>query len=153
MERRRLLAVMAALTALSACSPGGSDTAHPSSSRPSSSGGARHAVEAYVDALNKRSASGLIAVGGVKDEPWSRREAARILADKGGRGWAVKNVRIDYDISPEVGSAHLEATNKDGKTMLDTFTVMREKGDWHVIVFEGGPSSTDKPSSSVEKPA
>ncbi|MFF4549919.1 hypothetical protein ACFY1J_37775 [Streptomyces sp. NPDC001406] len=156
MERRRLLAAMAALPtvfALPACSSGNSDTARPPSSGRSSSNGAREAVEAYVDALNKRSAAALIAIGGVPDGQWSRREAAQILADKGGRGWTIKNVRIEYDISPDVGSARIEATDKGGKTMRDTLTVMREKGDWHLVVFERAPTATDKPTSSTKKPA
>ncbi|MEU6071683.1 MULTISPECIES: hypothetical protein [Streptomyces] len=156
MERRRLLAAVAVLPTLSvlpACTSGDSDTSRPPSSGRSSSDGARRAVEAYVDALNKRSADALIAVGGVPDEQWSRHEAAQILDGKGGRGWTIKNVRIEYDISPDVGSARLEATDRGGTTMRDTFTVMREKGDWHLVVFAGAPAATDKPTSSTEKPA
>ncbi|MET8446015.1 hypothetical protein [Streptomyces sp. NPDC005209] len=147
-ERRRLLAAVAVVPVLAlvpACSSGHSDTAGP--------GEARQAVDAYVDALNRRSADDLMAVGGVPDAAWSRREAARILADKGGRGWTVKNVRIEYDISPDVGSARVEATDKSGRAMRDRFTLLREKGDWHVIVFEDALAPTNKPSSSVDQPA
>nr|BBJ54475.1 hypothetical protein SAVMC3_71040 [Streptomyces avermitilis] len=124
-ERRRLLAVLAALAVATGCSTH-DDKAEPS--RSASSDGARHAVEAYVDALNSRSATGLIKVGGVKDESWSRQEAARMLADRGGREWKIKDVRIDHDMGPDTGSARLLAKDKAGKSLRDTFTVTREKG-------------------------
>ncbi|MCF3136087.1 hypothetical protein [Streptomyces olivochromogenes] len=147
-ERRRLLAAVAVVPVLAlvpACSSGHSDTARP--------GEARQAVDAYVDALNRRSADDLMTVGGVPDAAWSRREAARILADKGGRGWTVKNVRIEYDFGPDVGSARVEATDKSGRAVRDRFTVLREKGDWHLVVFEDAPAPTNKPSSSIDRPA
>ncbi|MFI9806381.1 hypothetical protein ACIHEJ_18840 [Streptomyces sp. NPDC052301] len=159
MKRRRLLAVAAALVVATGCSSNDSDEATPgnSESSPSSSAtsdGARKAVEAYVQALNSRSAKALIEVGGVKDEEWSRKEAAQILADRGGRGWKIKDLQIDHDMGPDTGSAHLVAEDKAGKSLNDTFTVTREKSTWHLVVFthqspEPGkdPASTDKAHS------
>ncbi|MGW3813277.1 hypothetical protein [Streptomyces sp. NPDC005046] len=128
------------------------DQAEPS--RSASPGGARHAVEAYVDALNSRSATGLIEVGGVKDEGWSRKEAARILADRGGKDWKIKDVRIDYDMGPDTGSARLLAEGKAGGSLRDTFTVTREKGMWHLAFLTHQPPGTKgKQSSSTNEPS
>ncbi|WP_406460922.1 hypothetical protein OH768_38990 [Streptomyces sp. NBC_01622] len=74
-ERRRLLAVLAVVTG---CSTHDDKAELPHSVSSGSPDGARHAVEAYVDALNSRSATGLIKLVGVKDESWSRQEAAQI---------------------------------------------------------------------------
>ncbi|MFH9041379.1 hypothetical protein ACH4FA_18825 [Streptomyces sp. NPDC017966] len=151
MRRRRLLAVAAALVVASGCSSqDGEDP--PSSSASDSSDGARDAVEAYVRALNSRSVAGLISVGGVEDAEWSRQEAERILADRGGRGWKVKDVRIRHDMGPDVGSARLLAEDKAGKPLQDTFTVTREKGTWHLAVFTGRPAEPGKESSTTDGP-
>lgn len=156
MERRRLLAVAAALVVASGCSSH-DDAATPShstssSSSSASSDGAREAVEAYVDALNSRSATDLIAIGGVNDEKWSRQEAAQILADRGGRGWNVKDVRIEHDMGPDTGSARLVAEDRAGKPMRDTFTVSRQKGTWHLVVFTHQPTEPGKEPASTDKP-
>ncbi|MBK6014647.1 hypothetical protein [Streptomyces sp. MBT53] len=153
MERRRLLAVLATLAVATGCSTH-DDKAEPSHSASSeSSDGARQAVEAYVDALNSRSATGLIKVGGVEDESWSRQEAAQILEDRGGQEWKIKDVQIDHDMGPDTGSARLLADGKAGKSLSDTFTVTREKGVWHLAVFTHQPNGKDKESSSTDKPA
>ncbi|MFF7894177.1 hypothetical protein ACFZDI_20205 [Streptomyces sp. NPDC007907] len=115
--------------------------------------GAREAVVAYVDALNSRSVAGLIEVGGVKDEKWSRQEAGQILADRGGRGWKIKNVRVEQDMGPDTGSARLMAEDKNGKTMRDTFTVTREDGTWHLAVFTHQPAEPGKTPASTDKPS
>ncbi|WP_431996974.1 hypothetical protein [Streptomyces fungicidicus] len=156
MQRRRLLAVAAALVVASGCSSQ-DDEASPAVSSPSpsaseSSDGARDAVEAYVRALNSRSVAGLISVGGVEDEEWSRQEAERILVDRGGRGWKVKDVRIQHDMGPDVGSARLLAEDKSGKPLRDTFTVTREKDTWHLTVFTDQPAEAGKESSTTDEP-
>ena len=151
MERRRLLAVLAAAVVATGCSSQ-DDKAEPSDSASPSSDGARQAVEAYVDALNSRSATGLIEVGGVKNESWSRDEAAEILADRGGREWKIKDVQIDHDMGPDTGSARLVAEDKAGRPLRDTFTVTREKGAWHLAVFTHQPTGKGKQSSSTDKP-
>ncbi len=159
MERRHLLAVPAALAALafaSGCSSGDDEVKSSSPSTPSasaSSDGAREAVVAYVNALNSRSADGLIEVGGVKDEKWSRHEAEQILADKGGRGWKIKDVQVEHDMGPDTGSARLMAEDNAGKAMRDTFTVTREKGAWHLVVFTQQPAESGKESASTDKPS
>ncbi|MGW3102164.1 hypothetical protein [Streptomyces sp. NPDC001100] len=122
-------------------------------SRRRSTDGARQAVEAYVDALNSRSATGLIKVGGVEDESWSRQEAAQILKDRGGQEWKIKDVRIGHDMGPDTGSARLLADAGAGKSLSDTFTVTREKGVWHLAVFTHQPNGKRKESSSTDKPA
>ncbi|WTB82231.1 hypothetical protein OIE99_13195 [Streptomyces cellulosae] len=156
MQRRRLLAVAAALVVASGCSSQ-DDEAPPSVSAPSSSAsessdGAREAVEAYVRALNSRSATELISVGGVEDREWSRQEAERILADRGGRGWEIKDVRIQHDMGPDVGSARLLAEDRAGESLRDTFTVTREKGAWHLTVFTGQPAEPGKESAATDEP-
>ncbi|MFF0686000.1 hypothetical protein ACFYUG_07865 [Streptomyces albogriseolus] len=158
MQRRRLLAVAAALVVASGCSSQ-DDEAPPSVSAPSpsasaseSSDGAREAVEAYVRALNSRSATELISVGGVEDQEWSRQEAERILADRGGRGWRIKDVRIQHDMGPDVGSARLLAEDRAGESLRDTFTVTREKGAWHLTVFTGQPAEPGKESAATDEP-
>ncbi|MFE4577415.1 hypothetical protein, partial [Streptomyces chartreusis] len=131
-------AALAALAFASGCSSGDDEAKSSNPSTPSasaSSDGAREAVVAYVNALNSRSADGLIEVGGVKNEKWSRREAEQILADKGGRGWKIKDVQVEHDMGPDTGSARLMAEDNAGKAMRDTFTVTREKGTWHLVVF------------------
>ncbi|MEV0739907.1 hypothetical protein AB0I51_29125 [Streptomyces sp. NPDC050549] len=156
MERRRLLAVPAvpAVPAVATGCSAQAGKAEPSHSASSESpDGVHHAVEAYVDALNSRSAAGLIKVGGVKDEGWSRQEAAQILADRGGQEWKIKDVQIDHDMGPGTGSACLLADGKAGKSLRDTFTVTREKGVWHLAVFTQRPNGKDKESSSADKPA
>jgi hypothetical protein len=144
------LTVAAALVVASGCSSEGDET--PSSSASDSYDGAREAVEAYVRALNSRSVTGLISVGGVEDAEWSRQEAERILADRGGRGWKVKDVRIQHDMGPEVGSARLLAEDKTGEPLRDTFTVTQERGTWHLTVFSGRPAEPGKESSATDEP-
>ena len=150
MERRRLLAVLAAAAVATGCSSQ-DDKAEPAASASSSADGAHQAVEAYVDALNSRSATGLIEVGGVKDESWSRKEAAQILADRGGREWKIRDVQIDHDMGPNIGSARLLAEGKAGEPLRDTFTVTWDKGTWHLAVFTHQPTA-NKPSSSTDRP-
>ncbi|MEU6665938.1 hypothetical protein [Streptomyces sp. NPDC046727] len=149
MNRRRI-AVAAALASLAVagCSSGRDDAG----SAVSPTDGAREAVTDYISALNARSATGLIRIGGVRDEPWSRREAAQILADKGGRSWKVSDLEIDQDMGPDTGSAHLSATDKAGKPMNDTFTVIRAEGTWHVVVFSGQPAAPGKTPASTAAP-
>ncbi|MGX1302798.1 hypothetical protein RKD35_004286 [Streptomyces albogriseolus] len=149
-QRRRLLAVAAVLVVASGCSSQDDET--PSSSASESYDGARGAVEAYVWALNSRSVTGLISVGGVEDAEWSRQEAERILADRGGRGWKIKDVRIRRDMGPDVGSARLLAEDRAGKPLRDTFTVTREKGAWHLTVFTGQPAEPGKESAATDEP-
>ncbi|MGV9224105.1 hypothetical protein ACWDPF_15675 [Streptomyces albogriseolus] len=149
-QRRRLLAVAAALVVASGCSSQDDET--PSSSASESYDGAREAVEAYVRALNSRSVTGLISVGGVEDAEWSRQEAERILADRGGRGWKIKDVRIQHDMGPDVGSARLLAEDRAGKPLRDTFTVTREKGAWHLTVFTGQSAEPGKESAATDEP-
>ncbi|MFB8758879.1 hypothetical protein [Streptomyces nigra] len=148
-------ATVAALAFASGCSSHDAGAESSSSSAPSvsaSSDGAREAVVAYVNALNTRSTAELIEVGGVKNEKWSRREAERILADKGGRGWKIKDVQVEHDMGPDTGSARLMAEDKAGKGMRDTFTVTREKGTWHVVVFTQQPAQPGKESASTDEP-
>ncbi|MFC8247175.1 hypothetical protein [Streptomyces chartreusis] len=149
-------AALAALAFAAGCSSGDNEAKSSSPSTPSasaSSDGAREAVVAYVNALNSRSASGLIEVGGVKDEKWSRQEADQILADKGGRGWQIKDVQVEHDMGPDTGSARLMAEDKAGKAMRDTFTVTREEGTWHLVVFTQQPAESGKESASTDKPS
>ncbi|MFJ9121527.1 hypothetical protein ACIRJO_39110 [Streptomyces sp. NPDC102394] len=146
----------AALVAASGCSSQDDEAtpSHPTSASSSSasSDGARKAVEAYVGALNSRSATDLIAIGGVEDEKWSRQEAAQILADRGGRGWKVKDVRIEHDMGPDTGSARLAAEDRAGKPMRDTLTVMRHKDTWHLAVFTDQPTEPGREPASTDKP-
>ncbi|MBL1109762.1 hypothetical protein JK361_35185 [Streptomyces sp. 5-8] len=148
MNRRRIAVAAIALLVLSGCSSD-NDEAKPAASP---TDGARQAVTDYISALNTRSTTGLIRIGGVKDEPWSRREAAKILADKGGRGWKISDLEINHDMGPNTGSAHLAATDKAGKPMNDTFTVTRGKGTWHLVVFTGQPTSPGKTPASTGTP-
>ncbi|UXY38871.1 MULTISPECIES: hypothetical protein [Streptomyces] len=151
MNRRRIAVAALALLALSGCSSEKADKAEakPTASR---ADGARQAVDSYISALNARSATDLIRIGGVKDEAWSRREAAKILAAKGGRGWKVSNLDIEHDMGPNTGSAHLSATDRAGKAMTDTFTVTRDKGTWHLMVFSGQPHPPGKTPASTAQP-
>ncbi|GAA2730821.1 hypothetical protein [Streptomyces nogalater] len=148
MDRRRVVVAALALVALSGCS------SHTDKARPTASptDGARQAVSDYLSALNRRSATDLIRVGGVKDEPRSRREAARILAAKGGRGWKISSLEIGYDFGPTTGTARLTAVDKSGKPMKDKFTVSREKGTWQVVVFAGQPNPPGKTPASTALP-
>ncbi|MEU6090575.1 hypothetical protein ABZ865_27960 [Streptomyces sp. NPDC047085] len=146
--QRGLAFATLALLALSGCSSdkvGATPTASPTD-------GARQAVTDYISALNARSTTGLVRIAGVKDEPWSRREAAKILADKGGRGWKISNLEINHDMGPNTGSAHLSATDKVGKPMTDTFTVTRDNGIWHLAVFTGQPTQPGKTPASTGTP-
>ena len=105
-----------------------------------------------MDALNSRSTTGLIKVGGVQDEQWSRHEAAQILADRGGRGWTIKDVQINHDMGPDTGSARLVAEDRTGHPLRDTFTVTREKGNWHLVVFTHQPPEPGKSAATTDKP-
>ncbi|MFE1404877.1 hypothetical protein ACFW5D_14685 [Streptomyces sp. NPDC058770] len=140
MNRRHIAAVVLALLALSGCSSDNGKAAPAASS----GGGARQAVDDYVTALNTRDATGLIRIGGVKDESWSRSEADKILADKGGRGWKISRLEIGHDMGPDVGSARLAAKDKAGRSMNDTITVTRDKGVWHLTIFTGQPVEPGK---------
>ncbi|MEU5594571.1 hypothetical protein [Streptomyces sp. NPDC020298] len=149
MNRRCIAVAALALLALSGCSSD-KDKAEPTASQ---ADGARRVVDDYITALNARSATNLIRVGGVKDAPWSRQEAAKILAAKGGRGWKISNLEIDHDMGPSTGSAHLAAKDEAGKLMNDTFTVIRDKGTWHLVVFSGQPTPPGKSPASTATPA
>lgn len=151
MNRRRIAVVALALLTLSGCSSDkAKDKAEPTASP---ADGARQAVGDYITALNARSATDLIRVGGVKDAPWSRHEAAKILAAEGGRGWKVSDLDIDHDMGPNIGSAHIAAKDKTGKTMNDTFTVTRDKATWHLVVFSGQPTPPGRAPASTDTPA
>ncbi|MBL1083212.1 hypothetical protein JK359_14645 [Streptomyces actinomycinicus] len=152
MNPRHMAVAALALLALSGCAvEQGSEEAGP---KPHSSpaDGARRAVDAYLSALNTRSATGLIRTGGVQDAPWSRREAAKILADKGGRGWRVSSLEIDRDMGPDTGSARLSAEDEAGRFMKDTFTVTRDNGRWHLVLFTGQPGRPDRTPASTAAP-
>ncbi|MGW1296576.1 hypothetical protein [Streptomyces sp. NPDC002533] len=155
MQRRRLIAVAAALVVASGCSaqsddgPSAGSAASSSESGPAS--GVRQTVEAYVQALNSRSVSGLISVGGVKDEEWSRQEADQILADRGGRSFTIKDVQTQQDMGPDVASVRLSAEDKSGKPLRETFTAVREKKAWHLVVFTNQPDGRGKQSASTDK--
>ncbi|MGW3036106.1 hypothetical protein ACWDCB_33415 [Streptomyces sp. NPDC001178] len=153
MERLGLVAVLVALAVASGCSSPAPDdkAAPPSPSSSASADGAREAVEAYVTALNSRSATDLMAVGGVTDAKWSKQEATQILADRGGRGWKIKEVQIEHDMGPDTGSARLVAEDKAGKPLQDTFTVTRQQGTWHVVVFTHQPTGPGKEPASTDK--
>ncbi|MGW5633292.1 hypothetical protein [Streptomyces sp. NPDC003832] len=153
MERRHVLALLASAAAVVVvgCSSQDEKGAAPSGS--ASSDGARQAVEAYVDALNSRSATALITAGGVEDAAWSRKEAAEILAERGGRGWKITDLRIEHDMGPDTGSARLIAEDAEGEPLQDTFTVTRESGDWRLVVFTGQPGEPGKESASTDRPA
>ncbi|MFF4148651.1 hypothetical protein ACFYZU_00485 [Streptomyces sp. NPDC001651] len=157
MERRHLLtvpaALVAALTLASGCASGDDASKSPDRSTSSASpDGAREAVTAYVTALNSRSVDRLIDVGGVKDEKWSRQEAARILTERGGRGWQIKDIQIRHDMGPDTGSARLRAEDKAGKALRDTFTVTREQGAWHLVVFTHQPGESGKEPAATDRP-
>ncbi|MCX4788712.1 hypothetical protein OG369_21815 [Streptomyces sp. NBC_01221] len=110
-------------------------------------------MESYVRALNSRSVPALMHVGNVPDKAWSRREAAQILATDGGKDLKITNVRIDYDMGPETGSAELTAKGRAGATLHDTFTVLRTAGAWHLVIFGDLPLPRGKESSSAERPS
>ncbi|MER6720997.1 hypothetical protein [Streptomyces halstedii] len=130
MHRRRAAMAVAALAllVLPACVPEDGEGKQ-------GAGDARQAVVEYVSALNSRSASRLIRVGGVKDEPWSQQEASKILATKGGRGWKISSLKVDQGKDSDTSSAHLLAKGNSGVLMKDTLTVTRDKGTWHVDLF------------------
>ncbi|MBJ3806028.1 hypothetical protein [Streptomyces flavofungini] len=50
-----------------------------------------------------------------------------------------------------MGSAKLEAREKSGKGLRDVFSVVREKGDWHLVIFDDRPSSPGKSRSSTDQ--
>lgn len=128
-RRRAAVAVAAlALLVLPACVPEDGEGKQ-------GAGDARQAVVEYVSALNSRSASRLIRVGGVKDEPWSQQEASKILATKGGRGWKISSLKVDQGKDSDTSSAHLLAKGNSGVLLKDTLTVTRDKGTWHVDLF------------------
>ncbi|MFI6949408.1 hypothetical protein [Streptomyces sp. NPDC050422] len=145
MHRRQFVTAALAAILLTGCGGGeGSDNSEEAKK------GARTAVESYVDALNSRDADHLIRVGGVPDDARARREAAQILADKGGRGLSITEVRIDLDMGPDTGSAKLTAKENSGKTTRDAFSVVRTHGTWHLVVFTDRPVPSGKPTSSTE---
>ncbi|MFI5477570.1 hypothetical protein ACIBAB_00455 [Streptomyces rubiginosohelvolus] len=154
MQRRRLIAVAAALVVASGCSAQSDDgpsAGSASSSAPESADGARQAVESYVQALNSRSVSGLISVGGVKDAAWSRKEADQILSERGGRGFTIKGVQTQQDMGPDVASVRLSVEDKSGKPLRETLTAVREKKAWHLVVFTNQPADQGKESASTDK--
>ncbi|WP_146610442.1 MULTISPECIES: hypothetical protein [unclassified Streptomyces] len=144
-HRRQLTITALAAILLTACGSGGD-----SDSAAAAKKGARAAVESYVDALNSRDADHLIRVGGVPDDARARHEATRILADKGGRGLSITEIRIDLDMGPDAGSAKLTAQTNSGRTTRDTFSVVKTHGTWHLVVFADRPVPSDKSTSSTE---
>lgn len=128
MNRRRTAVAALALFALSGCSSqrAAEADAEPAASRDD---GVRQAVDGYLTALNARSATSLIRIGGVEDEAWSRREAAKILAAKGGRGWKISDLDVEHDMGPDTGSARLAATDEAGRPMTGHLHGDPEQGD------------------------
>ena len=143
MQRRRLLAAAIAIVIASGCGSNEAET--------SDDDGPRRAVESYIDALNSRDAAALMRVGGVPEDQAAKLEARRILAEKGGRGLRIVDLKVGYDFGPDVGSAKLTARDDGGKDVRETVTVAREDGAWHVVVFTDRPS--DKSSSATGDPA
>ncbi|MEV6752332.1 hypothetical protein [Streptomyces sp. NPDC051214] len=139
-----LAATLAAAALLTACD----STATASGDTTTLKQAARTAVKSYVEALNTRDADHLIEVGGVPDDSRARNEARRILADKGGRDLSVTKIQVDLDMGPDVGSAELTAQEKSGKSVHDTFSMVRTNGAWHLTIFTDRPTAPDKPTSS-----
>ncbi|MEU3958775.1 hypothetical protein AB0F42_02885 [Streptomyces buecherae] len=154
MRRRRLVSVVVAVGLAAGCGsdegPDRSEAAH--GVEANGVRGARNAVQAYVRALNSRDIAGLIKVGGVPDDFRARREARRIMAEKGDRGLSIVDTRIEITMGPDVGSVELVVRERSGREARDTRTVVREKSRWKVVVFVDRPSSPDKPSSSTVRP-
>ncbi|GGQ84121.1 hypothetical protein GCM10010267_53880 [Streptomyces griseorubens] len=142
---RRLVTATAAVVVATACSGPADPDGNPSR-------GAREAVEDYVHALNARSADGLMSVGGVEDADWSRQEAERVLAERGGRGWTVEEMRIAHDLGPNIASVRFLAEDASGRTMRDTFTLTRENGTWRVALFIGRPAEPGKHPAATREP-
>ncbi|KUM70053.1 hypothetical protein [Streptomyces curacoi] len=55
--------------------------------------------------------------------------------------------------SADTGSARLTAEDKAGQPLQDTFTVTREKGTWHLVVFTQQPAEAGKEPASTDKPS
>jgi hypothetical protein len=70
----------------------------------------------------------------------------------GRAGWKIKDVQIGHDMGPDTGSARLVAEDKAGKPLRDTFTVTRQKGTWHFVVFIHQPTEPGKEPASTDKP-
>ncbi|WP_217197342.1 hypothetical protein [Streptomyces buecherae] len=154
MRRRRLVSVVVAVGLAVGCgSDEGPDRSEDARGVEASGvRGARNAVEAYVRALNSRDIAGLIEVGGVPDDFRARREARRIMAEKGDRGLSIVEARVEITMGPNVGSVELAVRDRSGRDARDTLTVVREKSRWNVVVFLDRPSSPDKPTSSTVRP-
>ncbi|MFD9880575.1 hypothetical protein ACFWZT_03790 [Streptomyces alboflavus] len=152
MDRRTFVVVALAVGLVSGC---GAEAAEEEGRSGDSERGARGAVETYVRALNARDADALMKVGGVPDDARARREARRIIADKGGRELSIVDVRVEIDMGPDVGSARLRAREGAGKgagnEVRDVFTVVRREGEWYVVVFIDRPSPPGKTASKVRE--
>ncbi|MDG4856603.1 hypothetical protein P8605_00185 [Streptomyces sp. T-3] len=148
MKRRRVLAAMLAVVFAAGCdnSKDGEDRSDPPK-------GARSSVEAYVKALNAHGIEALLAVGGAPDKEWSRKQAGRVLSDKGGRGLTVEDVSLRYDrMGIFLADAKLVAKDEDGMTVREELQLAHEE-KWKVILFEwpadpGKPTAGTKPISA-----
>lgn len=141
MHRRHLVvASLAAAVLLSGCS---------SETPEDRERDARHAVESYVNALNSRDEGKLITVGGVPDDSRARREARDILAAKGGQELSITSVKINFDMGDSAGSAKLIAKSNSGKTVRDSFSVVKEDGKWHLSIFADRSAPSGKSTSSA----
>ncbi|MEV0259052.1 hypothetical protein AB0H82_32940 [Streptomyces sp. NPDC050732] len=113
-------------------SDGGGNSA--SSSPPS---GAPTAVKRYVEALNDRDMKALLKVGDAPNEPWSRKQADKIMRSKGGKGLTITKAPIQYDqMGDYMGRVALTASASEGRPLRETVDLVYEKSHWHVVLFE-----------------
>ncbi|MFF2406255.1 hypothetical protein [Streptomyces sp. NPDC058092] len=148
MNRRYFAGVtLAALLGLAGCDSGDSEP------RASSD---RETVEAYITALNERDTDALLKLDGATG-PAAERDAEKVIKEKGGRGLKIDDIRINYDLGPDVGSAKITAKDSKDADYNESLTITRDGGEWHLTILpapkqdQSGktPAETGMPSDGV----
>ncbi|MFD5494533.1 hypothetical protein ACFWH4_16865 [Streptomyces sp. NPDC127091] len=113
----------------------------------------KQTAEAYVVALNKKDVDALVKLGtpGYKD---AEKDAEELVAADGGRGLKTENIRMSHDFGPDVVSARITSTDKEGETFALDLPMSRDDDTWVIPLGEAPGFGRDgKESSSAKKPS
>ncbi|MFD0416645.1 hypothetical protein [Streptomyces sp. NPDC127108] len=140
MSGRRMLVATIVLLLTPGCGVADAGDATDGSDNPGSispPSGAPDAVKRYVEALNDRDVKALLEVGDAPDEPWSRKQADKIIQSKGGKGLTITKAPIKYDrMGDYMGRVALTASASEGRSLRETVDLVHVKSRWRVVLFE-----------------
>ncbi|MFD8011058.1 hypothetical protein [Streptomyces sp. NPDC058955] len=113
----------------------------------------RQTAEAYVRALNGRDVAALAELAPPGYEGVEA-DARKLVAADGGKGLRIEIVEVSHEFGPDVASTRVSGTGRDGSPFSTYVQMVREDGDWVVVLghapgagTKGGasPASTERP--------